>query len=630
MIGLTEDDDKWRRWQVCSPEVARAVDEFKSVTVLKGSIHTEFHHHEDTKAFQQKFEKDVHCLKTELINFGNPFMIDADTELIQLDTKDVMGDNVVATVRTIEKIGKENFEEFRKSRIINQTTKLDAVIKKNMLPTFKATNTKGQSSKSESKDLKLHVRLFSQLYISTQIRGADMNEFFSHETLKCPPSLSKNGELRSGNKADLVKCIDLLPNGKPQNEIPSVPAAVLEGSVLVNQTKPVKEQSFKKYCSDLFSKQVRRYMTEYKSERIDLVFDTYKIKSLKETARNKRGKGVRRKVQDNTIAPSNWRGFLRLSENKKELFKYLSLQMLENWTEHNLVCAFDDICESNNPSLNIASIKISNHEEADTRVLLHASNLASGGFSKITIRTVDTDVLVLAIATFSKLKIYVEEFWIDFGSGKNRRFYPIHAIFEDIGEEKAQGMPFFHAFTGCDQVSFLANITKSSAWKIWCSYDEITPYFKMLSQQPTILQVEDAGSALERFVVLLYQRTSNFLTTNECRRDLFCQGRSIDNIPPTSAALKMHTLRASYIAGHVWGQCTIANQVLPDPVDWGWKEVEGNFVPHWTYLPEASIGIRDLIRCSCKSDKGCRKRCKCVQSDLQCTELCQCKGQCDR
>ena len=27
MIGLTEDDDKWRRWQVCSPEVARAVDE---------------------------------------------------------------------------------------------------------------------------------------------------------------------------------------------------------------------------------------------------------------------------------------------------------------------------------------------------------------------------------------------------------------------------------------------------------------------------------------------------------------------------------------------------------------------------------------------------------------------------
>ena len=155
-----------------------------------------------------------------------------------------------------------------------------------------------------------------------------MNEFFSHETLKCPPSLSKNGELRSGNKADLVKCIDLLPDGKPQNKIPSVPAAILEGSVLVNQTKPVKEQSFKKYCSDLFSKQVRRYMTEYKSERIDLVFDTYKIKSLRETARNKRGKGVRRKVQDNTIDQVIGEAFCDYLKTKKS---YLSTCLNKCW-----------------------------------------------------------------------------------------------------------------------------------------------------------------------------------------------------------------------------------------------------------------------------------------------------------
>ena len=36
------------------------------------------------------------------------------------------------------------------------------------------------------------------------------------------------------------------------------------------------------------------------------------------------------------------------------------------------------------------------HEEADTRVILHHENAVKEGFSKVTMRTVDTDVLVLA------------------------------------------------------------------------------------------------------------------------------------------------------------------------------------------------------------------------------------------
>ena len=157
---------------------------------------------------------------------------------------------------------------------------------------------------------------------------------------------------------------------------------------------------------------------------------------------------------------------------------------------------------------------------------------------------------------------------------------------------------------------------------------KLLPTFVMLSQQQ--MQVEEARPVIERFTVLLYHRTSNLLTTNESRRDLFCQGRSIDNIPPTSEALKMHTLRSSYIAGHVWGQSTLQNQILPEPNAWGWREVDGKFFPHSTTLPEAAAGIRDLVKCSCNPEKGCKGRCKCVQSELQCTELCRCKGHCER
>ena len=74
--------------------------------------------------------------------------------------------------------------------------------------------------------------LFSQMYISTQARGGNMDEFFSHETLSYPPALSKNTEMRSGDKSQLVKCLDQLSNNPVQ--VPKVLAGVLEGSVLVN------------------------------------------------------------------------------------------------------------------------------------------------------------------------------------------------------------------------------------------------------------------------------------------------------------------------------------------------------------------------------------------------------------
>ena len=70
-----------------------------------------------------------------------------------------------------------------------------------------------------------------------------------------------------------------------------------------------------------------------------------------------------------------------------------------------------------------------------------------------------------------------------------------------------------------------------------------------LSHQPTIEDVKNTMPSINRFTVLLYNRTSNSLIKNECRRELFCQGTEIDKIPPTEAALWKHTCRSAYIAG---------------------------------------------------------------------------------
>ena len=77
------------------------------------------------------------------------------------------------------------------------------------------------------------------MYIATQIRGGDTNEFFSHKALRHPPSLSKFGQMCSGNKSDLIGCIEEVPN-----VLPRTGAAVFEGSVLINMVKAKRNQSF--------------------------------------------------------------------------------------------------------------------------------------------------------------------------------------------------------------------------------------------------------------------------------------------------------------------------------------------------------------------------------------------------
>ena len=101
------------------------------------------------------------------------------------------------------------------------------------------------------------------------------------------------------------------------------------------------------------------------------------------------------------------------------------------------------------------------HEEADTRVFLHTKSMASNKLSRLLINSSDTDVVIISVALFPDLGVH--ELSLDFGTGQERVFYPAHTIFVCIGIDRATGFLFFHAFTGCDQLSFFANCDKATA-----------------------------------------------------------------------------------------------------------------------------------------------------------------------
>jgi len=102
------------------------------------------------------------------------------------------------------------------------------------------------------------------------------------------------------------------------------------------------------------------------------------------------------------------------------------------------------------------------HEEADTRLFLHALHCAQSGHRKVLIRSVQTDVVVLAIAKFHDLSL--EELWVAYGTKKHYKLILAHAIADSLGEEKARAFPFFHAFSGCDTLSSFSSIGKKTAW----------------------------------------------------------------------------------------------------------------------------------------------------------------------
>ena len=85
-------------------------------------------------------------------------------------------------------------------------------------------------------------------------------------------------------------------------------------------------------------------------------------------------------------------------------------------------------------------------------MMLHVAYAARHGHQRILVRTVDTDVVVLAVMVAQKLSSQYE-IWLAFGTGKNFRYLAAHEMASCLGLERSLALPMFHAMTGCDTVS---------------------------------------------------------------------------------------------------------------------------------------------------------------------------------
>lgn len=111
----------------------------------------------------------------------------------------------------------------------------------------------------------------------------------------------------------------------------------------------------------------------------------------------------------------------------------------------------------------------SDHEEADTRMILHASHVSSTN-KRIVIQSPDTDVAVLATYAFER--IHCNELWFKTVVKDKVRFIPIHLVSGKLGINICTTLLGFPALTDCDSTSGLFNVSKKKEWKAFLK-DEI-------------------------------------------------------------------------------------------------------------------------------------------------------------
>ena len=115
-------------------------------------------------------------------------------DLLVLDTRDVADEAIVDTVRKIEKLGQDQYDTYISERLVNQMKHIDDPIPRNNLSLFSQPVVREKSRVHQQiKSLKSDCSLFSRLYIASQLREGDIEEFFAHENHAYPPALSQMG-----------------------------------------------------------------------------------------------------------------------------------------------------------------------------------------------------------------------------------------------------------------------------------------------------------------------------------------------------------------------------------------------------------------------------------------------------
>ena len=333
-------------------------------------------------------------------------------------------------------------------------------------------------------------------------------------------------------------------------------------------------------------------------------------------------------------AVPNWRKFLSNLVNKKALTHFLCTYIASDGQKklkdspdkkYMLAGGFNDGTQTKvvtGDGVQDMPTMHSTHEEADTRMLLHATvfnkEQVPGAHARVIIESPDTDVMVLAVHYCPKMR-NVSEVWII----AQNKCVPIHSICEQLSPSLCDILPIMHSLTGCDTTSSFLGIGKKTALKVLLQDSEKHKDLITLIGN----NEETAIEAASKFVISLYEpKAKKDTSINQLRIKLAKRkDKDIARIPPCEDAFTQHTKRCMWQA-KLWTSAHINDPDVGNVEDYGWKkDAMGTLSPIFFEGPTAAELLSDLV-CACKGRKKCYSGCACNQLAMACTSLCTCEG----
>ena len=86
------------------------------------------------------------------------------------------------------------------------------------------------------------------------------------------------------------------------------------------------------------------------------------------------------------------------------------------------------------------------HEDADTCLLIYVADGVHKGNRKVLIRTVDTDGVVLDVASFNNIS--PDKLWFALGTGSSFRYIAVHQLVATMNPRQCVSLPIFLALSG--------------------------------------------------------------------------------------------------------------------------------------------------------------------------------------
>lgn len=413
---------------------------------------------DDTKC--QKHENSVCDVLETMSNMMNPFSTD-QAGLVNITSGVELQSDAARSLLDAEELGEGQFSEFCQSNLFTDGADIFTKLKRNNLRTFTSKKIAVKDNKGQHLAVKTSRDLFARLLVISRTREIDLKGLLTYSLTDYPLSIATtSGDLIKTAKSKMFEILEGAANN-PVVDVESLGEgnAIIVDALAVLQVMKGKWKTFGDFADAVFA-YLANLCRRYKAVRLDFVADRYPEVSIKNAERARRAKQGVQKVhifsKDQDI-PKQWKKYMSSGENKESLIVFLC----EHWSSYcsaemqSLECMYitsKDKCyllsPGTSPSDAVQRREIpdleSDHEEADTRLLLHSRH-AARTHREILIKSPDTDVFVLCTAM---QKTIGKKLYLMTGTGNRFRLIDICAISDALGEEMCLCLPGFHAFTG--------------------------------------------------------------------------------------------------------------------------------------------------------------------------------------